>query len=244
MQYLVMLYGDEAVDPQPGSPEFDEMLAGYAAFDELAGTSIVGGEALGGNSGVRTIRHDGGAVRVTDGPFAETTEGMGGYYVLEVPTLDDLIELARHIPAATSGAIELRPLVQYFDMSGERPPASEGDVRYLATIHGPETIVDQPGTTEWEQGAAAHGAFAAAAGHALLGGGALQPISSATTVRVRDGELLVTDGPFAESMEVVGGYYVLRGRPADVADVAQRIPVNVGGRVELREIMDMDMEIA
>lgn len=240
MQYLVMLYGDERLDPQPGTPEFDAAMEGYAAFDELAGPSILGGEALWDNSHVRTIHHDGGVVRVTDGPFAETTEGMGGYYVLEVPTLDDAIELVRHVPAATYGAIELRPLVQHLAQSVEHLPA-DGRLRYIATIHGSETAADQPGTPEWDAGAAAHGAFVASAGDALLGGGAVQPTSTATTVRVRDGELLVTDGPFSKAMEVVGGYYVLRGTAAEAAEVAGCIPVNEGGRVELREIMDMEI---
>lgn len=242
MQYFVMLYGDEAVDPQPGTPEWDADIEGYAAFGELAGDAIVEGEALCGNDSVRTIHHDGGSVRVTSGPFAETTEGIGGFYVLEAPTLDDVIELVRNIPAARSGAVEIRPMVQHVRRATDEAPPADGTIRYLATIHGPATAADSPGTEEWDDGAAAHGAFTEGAGDALIGGGAVQPAETASTVRVRDGELLVTDGPYSEALEVVGGYYVLRGTADETAALAGRIPVNPGGRVELREVMEMEME--
>lgn len=247
MRYLVLLYGDESLNPQPGTPEFDADMAGYGAFDELAGAAIVAGEALNENAACRTVRHDGGKVRITDGPFAETVEGLGGVYVLEAPTLDDIIELCRHIPAVNYGAIEMRPMVEWFDRSAASSeagaglgPLADGEVRYFATICGPQGPGDVPGTPEWDAGAEAHGKFAAEAGDAVTAGGAVQPPATATTVRVRDGELLVTDGPFAEAMEIVGGFYVLRGTPDAVADVAAKVPVNDGGAVELRPIIEMD----
>lgn len=239
MQYLVLLYDDEATGAQPGTPEWDADMVGYEAFGELAGEAILGGEALWDSSTARTVRHDGGTVRVTNGPFAETTEVLGGYYVLDAPTLDDAIELVRHIPAVNAGAIELRPMVQHFDASADLPAAPEGATRYLATIHGPSTDEDRPGTAAWEEAGRAHGKFAENDADALLGGGAVQPSSTATTVRVRDGELLVTDGPFSETIEIVGGYYVVRGTEASAADVASRIPVNDGGSVELRPILEL-----
>lgn len=245
MRYLVLLYGDESKMAQLGTPEFEADMAGYMAFDELAGDAIVGGEALHDNSMCRTIRHDGSTVRVTNGPFAETVEGLGGVYVLEAATLDEVIELVRHIPAVNDGDGEIRPMVQWFDRTAEVGDAGSagsagGEVaRYLATIHGPETEADSPGTAAWDEGAAAHQKFVDEAGDAVLAGGAVQPSATATTVRVRDGELLVTDGPFSETMEVVGGFYILRGTPDEVADVAARIPVNDKGAVELRPVMEL-----
>lgn len=243
MRYLVLLYGDETEMAEPGLPEFDADMVAYAAFDELAGDAIVGGEALCGNETCRTVRHDGGSVRVTNGPFTETVEGLGGVYILDAPTLDDMIELARNIPAANDGAVEIRPMVQWFDRTAELPPATgAGDtVRYLATIHGPETKADEPGTSAWEEGAAAHQQFVAGAGELVTAGGAVQPVATATTVRVRDGELLVTDGPYSETMEIVGGFYILRTTEDQAPEVAARIPVNEGGAVELRRVMELDM---
>lgn len=238
MQYLVLLYGDESAATEPGTPEFDAEMAGYIAFGELAEKAIRGGAALHLTERARTIRHDGGAVTVTDGPFAETAEALGGIYVLEADHLDDVIELVRHIPATTapSGASEIRPLVMF--QSSIDDAADQRDC-WLATMHGPETAADIPDTPEWEAGAAQHGAFAEAAGEALKEGGAVQPAATATTVRVVDGEVVVTDGPFSEVIEVVGGYYVLKGSPDEVLELAKEIPVNEGGAVEIRPIMDL-----
>jgi hypothetical protein len=243
MRYLFLLYGDESDMNEPGSAEMEAEMAAYAAFDELAGDAVVGGEALHENATCRTIRHDGATVRVTNGPFAETTEGLGGFYVMECSTLDEAIELARNIPAVNEGAIEIRPMVQWFDRSdevGASTEASSDASRYLATIHGPESEADAPGTEAWDEGAAVHGRFVEGAAAAVMAGGAVQPVATATTVRVRDGELLATDGPFSETTEVVGGFYVLRGSAEDVATVAARIPVDEKGAVELRPIMELD----
>lgn len=240
MRYLVLLHGDEAGGPQPGTPEWDADMAGYEAFEELAGGAIVAGEALQPSDTSRTIRHDGSGVRVTAGPFAEVVEALGGLYVLEAPTLDDVLELARRIPAAASGAIEIRPLAQWFDRADELPPAPAGVARYLATIHGRELDAEEVGSVAWDAGAAEHGRFVEAAGEAVVAGGAVHPTATATTLRVRDGELLVTDGPFSEAVEIVGGLYLLRGTEDGALDVARRIPVGEGGAVDVRPIMDLD----
>jgi hypothetical protein len=238
MRYLVLLYADETTMPDYGTPEWDADLAGHAAFGELAGDAIIGGEALDESSTTRTVRHDGATVRVTDGPFAETTEVLGGYYVLEAPTLDDAIELARHIPVAHQGTVEIRPLAEWIAPPPDNA-APEGTRRYLATMHGPETEADVPGSAAWDAAMPAHQAFGQQAGAAILGGGAVHPAATATSIRLRDGELLVTDGPFAEANEVVGGFYVLRSTDEAVADLAAAIPVNDGGGVELRPILEL-----
>lgn len=247
MRYLFLLYGDESGMAEAGSAELEAEIeaemAAYGAFEELASKAIVGGEALHDSSTCRTIRHDGATVRVTNGPFAETVEALGGFYVMDASTLDEAIELARNIPAANNGAVEIRPMVQWFDRSDEvgAPTEASSDIaRYLATIHGPESQADVPGTEAWDEGAATHGRFVEGAAATVMAGGAVQPAATATTVRVRDGELLATDGPFSETTEVVGGFYVLRGSADDVATVATRIPVNEKGAVELRPIMEID----
>jgi hypothetical protein len=215
-------------------------MEGFAAFSELAASAIRGGEALDEVGTCRTVRHTGGEVQVTNGPFAETTEVLGGYFVLEAPSLDDAIELARRIPTATSGAIEVRPMVMSFDASAERPPVPEGSARYLATLHGPSKEEPEPGTPAWDEGAAGHARFAEVVGDAVRSGGAVQPAATATTIRVRDGELLVTDGPFAEGTEMTGGYYVIAGTPAESAAVAAQIPVNPSGWIEVRPVVEID----
>ena len=149
-----------------------------------------------------------------------------------MPSLDDVLDLARRIPAAARGGVDVRPLVEWFDRGSD----SDGDssTRYLALIMGPETASSIPGTPEWEQGASEHARFAEQAGAALRAGGALHPVATATTVHVREGEALVSDGPFAESTEVVGGLYLLEAPTVDDAvKVAGVIPVDEHGGVEL-----------
>jgi len=238
MQYLVLLYGDEAGASEPGTPEFDAEMAGYIAFGELAEKAIRGGAALHLTDKARTIRHDGGTVTVTDGPFAETTEALGGYYVLEADHLDDVIEMVRHIPSTTApgGASEIRPLVVY---GSSIEDATDQKDCWLATMHGPETAADVPDTPEWDAGVAEHDAFGRTAGDVIKESGALQPAATATTVRVHDGEVVLSDGPFSETIEVVGGFYVLKGTSDEVLELAQQIPVNPGGAVEIRPIMDL-----
>src|SRR5690348_15803069 len=122
MEYLVLLYDEEANGAQPGTPEWDVDMASYLAFGELAGDAIRGGEALEPVATSRTIRHDGAQVLVSDGPFAETTEVLGGYYVLDVPTLDDAIELVRNLPSVSTGSIEIRPIEMLMEIDERRAP--------------------------------------------------------------------------------------------------------------------------
>jgi hypothetical protein len=240
MRYLALLGADELATPAPGTPERDQMHAGYVRFAEQAADAILAGEALQPAATARTVRHgDGGEPLVTDGPYAETAEALGGFYVLEADTLDDAIALAREIPNARHGWIAVRPFVMWQAAAGAAPGH-----RHLALIYGKESPGDVPGTPEWDAGAAEHGRFAEVAGQAVVAGGALHPIDTTTTVRVRDGELLVTDGPFAESAEVVGGFYVLAAADTEAAvDVAAKIPVNPGDAVEVRPVADMGDDV-
>lgn len=240
MRYLVSLFGDEALDPEPGSPESDAEMTEYGAFDEKAGPAIVGGEALQPSATASTVRSGSGDPLVTAGPFTETTEVIGGLYVLETDTLDDAIELSRHIPAVRRGWIEIRPLVQWEDRGSPEGDLPEGTDRYLALIYGVESAADVPDTPEWEEGAAAHGRFAEWAGDDIQAGGALRPAATTTTLRVRDGEVLVTDGPFSEAAEVMGGLYVLGPVDRDRAvELSARIPVNPGGAIHLHPIWEV-----
>ena len=76
----------------------------------------------------------------------------------------------------------------------------------------------------------------------MKGGEALQSTATATTVRVRDGETLTTDGPFAETKEQLGGFYVVEAKDLDEAiEIATRIPDVRGGSIEVRPVMEMDM---
>jgi hypothetical protein len=116
-------------------------------------------------------------------------------------------------------------------------------MKYLLTIYADESRWANASPEDVQQVMAAYGAFGEAAQQAgvLVGGEGLQPSSTATTVRVRDNETISTDGPFAETREQLGGYYLLDCRDLDDAiGWAARIPDANGGTIEVRPVMDYE----
>ena len=114
-------------------------------------------------------------------------------------------------------------------------------MRYLLLIY--EDPATAPRTQEaWQAMAADYGAYSAWLSESgqLLGGEALQDVSNATTVAVRDGRRIVTDGPFAETKEHLGGYYLINAKDLDAAiEAAARIPGARTGHIEIRPILEM-----
>jgi len=113
MQYLLLIYASEARDDwdQLSEDEQSAILGEYFAISALPG--IVGGAQLQPALTATTVRVENGRVLTTDGPFAETKEVLGGYYLYEADDLDSALEIAARIPAARlGGAIEVRPLVE------------------------------------------------------------------------------------------------------------------------------------
>lgn len=114
-KYLVLIYGDEQTWLN-ASPEWGEKNAeGHAAFNNEAGPAVVGGEELEGTAKAVSLRGDSdGHFIKTDGPFLETKEVIGGYYLLEAPDLDEAVRLAGRIPEASAplSGVEVRPIKQ------------------------------------------------------------------------------------------------------------------------------------
>jgi hypothetical protein len=114
MRYLCLLIGEPDMDnPAPGSPEFMQMLSGYqSATQAMAAAGVlVDSGPLQPPATATTIRVRDTERLVTDGPFAELKEEIGGYYVLECADLDEALRWSATIPAAWYGAIEVRPLM-------------------------------------------------------------------------------------------------------------------------------------
>jgi len=225
MQYLALLISTE----RDHTDEQGDLLNAYQDFHAKAGSAIRAGDAL--LPAATTVRISGGpdAPTITDGPFVEAAEVAGGYYVFEAENLDDALALARDIPAAKYGAIEVRPIYHTVD-----PDWSRSDGQWLALLLEPPASANVPGTPEWEAEAARHGEFAAVAGDHIVGGAALHEPATATTVRVRDGEVLLTDGPYPEAAEIATGFYVLTAGDRDEAvKLAAMIPA---GAVQLRQL--------
>lgn len=118
MKYACLIYGEEALDPQPGQPGFEEMMGGYMAFGETVGERFVAGEALDPTSTSTTVTVRDGKTITTDGPFAETKEQLGGFYILECADLDEAVSLAAQIPHASTGRVEVRPVPDFSDFDG------------------------------------------------------------------------------------------------------------------------------
>ena len=112
MKYMLLLYSAPGAGPDPQSPEGEAQLGRwFGVTEEMAQAGVlVAGDALQDTDTATTLR-DG---TVTDGPFAETKETLGGYYLVDVPDLDAATEWARKLPIADYGSIEIRP-VQEFD---------------------------------------------------------------------------------------------------------------------------------
>jgi hypothetical protein len=112
MNYLLLIYGEEA-ESLPSNPDAAQAMSdAYSVFTERIAKSGVlrGGDALEVVATATTVRVRGGEVVVTDGPFAETKEQLGGYYLVECDDLDAAIEIAAGIPGAALGSIEIRPI--------------------------------------------------------------------------------------------------------------------------------------
>lgn len=113
MQYVFLIYTDESTDPAPGSPELTAMMTEYGAFgkDVKAKGAYQFGLPLEPVATATTVRVRSGKTLTTDGPFAETKEQLGGFYVLECKDLDEALKYAARIPGAKLGSIEVRPVM-------------------------------------------------------------------------------------------------------------------------------------
>ena len=112
MQFLLFLTDVETEQLKPGDPGFAERMAGYVAFTEkvTASGQLVASGKLRPTREAATVRVRGGDVLVTDGPFAETKEQIGGFYLLECEDREEALALAAQIPTARHGSVEVRAL--------------------------------------------------------------------------------------------------------------------------------------
>jgi len=117
MQYMLLIYDDEQAWAGMDEGQRGQIFQAYGAYTEDMRQKgvFVAGDALQPTSTATTVRDRNGDRLVTDGPFAETKEQLGGYYLIEVDSLDDALDWAARIPSAKVGSIEVRPVM---DTSG------------------------------------------------------------------------------------------------------------------------------
>ncbi|EDM80824.1 hypothetical protein PPSIR1_27978 [Plesiocystis pacifica SIR-1] len=113
MQFLLLIYENESIIANRDEQSQAQVIQAYAEYTKNIKDSgnYVGGDALEPVATATSVRIRGGERTITDGPFAETAEQLGGYYMVEAANLDEAIELAAGIPAAKTGCIEVRPVM-------------------------------------------------------------------------------------------------------------------------------------
>ena len=112
-QYMLLIYSDPETAPEPEQAQA-EMPKWFAYSEELSKAgAMLGGDALQPTSAATTVRERGGQRLVTDGPFAETKEQLGGYYLIDVPDLDAALDWASKIPNIARGSVEVRPVMNF-----------------------------------------------------------------------------------------------------------------------------------
>lgn len=114
MRYMMLIYSDEEAEARRSAEEQEAVMQRYYAFtDEVRQRgALQAGDPVQPTSTATTVRLQDGKVVTNDGPYAQTPEQLGGYYILDCANLDEAIELAAKIPAATEGAIEIRPIME------------------------------------------------------------------------------------------------------------------------------------
>jgi hypothetical protein len=115
MRYLCLIYDEEKKLGAMSKSESDAFMGEYGAFTEAIRKSghFLGGEALQPVQTATTVRVRNGKVSTTDGPFAETKEQLGGYYLINARDLNDALQVAAKIPSARIGTVEVRPIAEF-----------------------------------------------------------------------------------------------------------------------------------
>ena len=114
MRYMALIYNNPELQPAPGSEEFNDLMQGYFAANAVYEKDgvLISGEPLEDVDTATCIRIRDGKTETMDGPFAETKEMLGGYYMFDVPDLDAALKYAAMIPGAKYGTVEVRPVME------------------------------------------------------------------------------------------------------------------------------------
>jgi hypothetical protein len=208
--------------------------AGMAEMGRFAGELASEGRIRGGNplqpesAGARIVVRGGRAV-VTDGPFAESKEVVAGYFLVEAASRAEAIEIAKRCPHVRAGIVEVRgaPDRDAVAAAGKGP-------RFLFLLHMEPGLTD-PDRSKYREMVGYDEELKREGRYVESSQLALDP--PAARVETRGGKTLVVDGPFAETKEVAGGYYVVQaGSRAEAIEIAKRCPHARWGSVEVREL--------
>jgi hypothetical protein len=219
----------------------DELLA--------AGHWVGSGEALQISRTAKTLRREGGKVVATDGPFAETKEQLGGFGELEARDMEQAVELMSRHPGLRSGAFEIRPVDE--DVTKRctehhaAPDAPAVGQRFVCIAFGDEDNWTRLPDAEREallESCVAFGDELNKVGR-VMGGVALQSAKTAKTLRASGGKVIVTDGPYAETKEQLGGVaiFTINGMDQAVNVWSDHPCLRAGDVLEIRPV-DVEFE--
>jgi hypothetical protein len=231
-----MMLAKASKDFEAGVLPGEQMLAQMAKYTEelvKAGALLAAERLQPSSKGVR-VRYANGKFTVIDGPFAETKELIAGFCLIQAQSRDEAIEWAKRVPFQ-EGEVEVRPLFELPDVPvapaekpdgwrekeqqlPDAPPARKpGMIRYLGMVKADTDT--EAGVLPDEKLLSAMGAFLreGAKSGVFLSGAGLQPSSKGARVRFSGSQRLVTDGPFAETKELIAGYVILQFRSKDEA---------------------------
>lgn len=229
MNYLLLICTDGVSTPEIAAAMREHTPKWVEEMDNR-GVRLLG-NGLQGRETAKTVRVRDGQTLITDGPFADTKEFIGGLDIIEAESLDEAIEVAAKHPVSWYFSIEVRP----FRHEVKLPQGwTYEQVRFLLMpcldgIPEPAEVEEQLGRDlrAWAEKVTASGE--------VMFRAALAPAGSATTVRVRDGETLLSDGPFVETKEYVAGIDILSCATLDEAiEVAATHPLARFHMVEVR----------
>ena len=115
MKYMLLLYGEPHLDPVPGTPAFDNMMEEFFSLGDRMKdrATVLAGEGLLPVQTATTLRVRSGRTETMDGPFAETREHLGGFFLIEAAGLDDALAFAAAVPVARWGSVEVRPVEDF-----------------------------------------------------------------------------------------------------------------------------------
>jgi hypothetical protein len=244
MHYVLMIHTAESRFATLSKEQSATVMQDYGQFTKSLFDSGKAGDcaALEPSSTATHVQMRDGKRIVKDGPFAETREQLGGYYVVDAASEEEALAWAAKIPGAAFGTIEVRP-VPPSDAKGAPPPkpAAKGQKEYLLLIYEAEARWAKLSEAEAQAEFGRYMAFSEsiiATGH-FLAGEQLDTVKKAKCVSVDGGKRIVRDGPFAETREQLGGYYRVFARDLDAAlAMAVRIPAAASGTIEVRPVMD------
>jgi hypothetical protein len=247
MKYVLLIHESEAGRPTTKEAGMAMMEAYRTYTQDIFATGRVADAApLESVTTSTSVRVRDKKRSVIDGPFAETREQLGGYYALDAKDEEEALAWAAKIPSALHGAVEVRKLadMQMPSMQSKVTPPAEGTKEYMLLIYDSEQAWAALSEAQRSELFARYGTFTTAirAEGQFVAGEPLAAANTAKIVRVRDGKRTVTDGPFAETREQLGGYYRIRAHNLDQAvAIASRIPSAEIGTIEIRPLMPMVM---